>query len=306
MPRNIAILGATSNIAKGLVVRFDQSPDTELTLFARDARRTADFLAEQGCRPCSIFQDFEMLNRLRFDAVINCVAYHPSAGVHDFGTFETKECFDNLAITYLRHSESCRYVHFSSGAIYGGDFAHPVADGQHVMFPINRLSSLAYYQAVLLHSEAKHRSLYPLNIVDLRIFSYFSRFQSPDAPFLLSKIISCLLQRQEFVTDTVDIVRDYVHPDDLFRLIESCLLAEQINTAFDVSSKAPVRKFELLELFATEFGLQYRICDEKIENKETGIKPAYYSHGNASAGFTPKYTSAETVLSETKLLLADR
>jgi hypothetical protein len=81
-----------------------------------------------------------------------------------------------------------------------------------------------------------------------------------------------------------------------------------MNTSFDLYSKAPIRKFELLELFKQEFGLRYSILDRQIENYRTGVKLNYYSENRSAAGigFSPNYTSLETVLSESKIILSQQ
>ena len=49
-----------------------------------------------------------------------------------------------------------------------------------------------------------------------------------------------------------------------------------LNDVFDVISKKPVNKFELLEYFSKEHGLKYEIIDTQYKSA-TGSKLNYYS-----------------------------
>jgi hypothetical protein len=89
-------------------------------------------------------------------------------------------------------------------------------------------------------------------------------------------------------------------------MILACLSTMPINAVFDQYSRAPVGKFELLELFKQEFGLDYHVVDTPPGSLPRGSKPIYCSNNYAAEriGFAPKYTSAETVISETELMLS--
>jgi len=308
---NIAILGATSHIAKGLIVLFDRSGNDELALFARNAESVTNFLKDENCKPHRVLDDFTQLPAEEWDVVINCIVQRDPGDLSkpfDDSLFRTAEYFDNLVIDSLLQKPDRLYVNISSGAAYGGEFTAPITPGQQAVFPINDVIRTEYYQAVKLYSEAKHRSMQSLNIVDIRVFAYFSRFIDLSSPFLLSEMISCVRTGKIFETGRRNIVRDYAHPDDLYQMILACLSKSPINAVFDQYSKAPVGKFELLELFKREFGLEYRVVETPPGPPPRGSKSIYCSENRAAEkiGFTPKYTSAETALSETKLLLADR
>ena len=306
--KRIAILGATSHIAKNLILAFDQFRDYEMSLFARHSDRVVRFLKERQCRNHGIFQDFSRLYDERYDVVINCILNFGGKAIHgvsDYELFEVAEFFDNLVIAYLRRNERCLYINFSSGAVYGGDFEKPVQWEQRAVLPINRITESEYYQAVKLYSEVKHRALPSLNIVDIRVFSFFSRFLSLGSRFFMTEIVNSLLENRVFETNDIEIVRDYAHPDDLFRLMVDCIQYERINTAFDLFSRAPIGKFELLKLFEREFGLKYRLVEKTIEKSTTGIKRVYCSDNRTagSIGFVPQFTAKETLVSETRAFL---
>ena len=310
MTKHIAILGATSHIAKGLTVLFDRSGEFDLTLFARNTESVENFLNDRRCKPHRVLREFAQLAGETCSAVINCIVQRDPNDLSkpfDASLFRTAEYFDNLVIDMLLRNPSCLYVNIGSGAAYGGSFESPVSPDRQAVFPINDVTRTEYYQAVKLYSEAKHRAMQPLNIVDIRVFAYFSRWIDLSSPYLLSDMISCVRSGKVFETGNRDILRDYAHPEDLYRMILACLSKMPINAAFDQYSKAPVGKFELLELFKREFGLEYRLLDTPPGPLPRGSKPIYCSENRAAGkiGFAPKYTSAETVLSETKLMLSE-
>ncbi len=309
--KHVAILGATSHIAKGLTVLFDRSGEFDLTLFARNTDTVTKFHKDEALKPCRILDDFGTLPDETFDLVINCIVQRDPNDLSkpfDASLFRTTEYFDNLIIDSLERHPNCLYVNISSGAAYGGDFAAPIQPGQQAVFPINDVTRTEFYQAVKLHSEAKHRAMASLNIVDVRVFAYFSRFIELSSPFLLSDMISCVRTGKIFDTKSGDIVRDYAHPEDLFQMILACLTKTPINAVFDQYSKAPVGKFELLKAFQQEFGLKYRVLETPPGPPGRGAKPVYCSENKAAAvavGFEPRYGSLDTVLAETKILLAN-
>lgn len=304
---NIAILGATGHIAKGLIVLFDRSGDCDLTLFARNTESVTAFLNAEQCKPHRILADFTRLTAEPFDVVINGIVQRDPNDLSrppDDAIFRTTEYFDNLVLDSLLRNSECLYVNFSSGAAYGGDFSAPITPKQPAVFPINDVTRAEYYQAVKLYSEAKHRALPSRNIVDIRVFAYFSRFIDLSSPFLLSEMISCIRTGKVFETGSHDIVRDYAHPEDVYQMIRACMSRLPINAAFDQYSRAPIRKLELLEMFEREFGLQYRVTDTPPDSLPRGSKVVYCSENRAAEkiGFAPKYTSAETVLTEAQRL----
>jgi len=157
-----------------------------------------------------------------YDGVINCVG----AGILKKGQgkysdwFMLTEEFDRLAIDYLcRKRPEALYVNFSSGAVYGREFAAPVAKNSINPIRVNRIKIEDYYGIVRLNSEAKHRAFSNLRIVDLRLFSYFSRFMDLNCGYFIAGLLSCIMNKKVFITDSTNIIRDYVHPDDLFSMI---------------------------------------------------------------------------------------
>jgi len=306
--KNIAILGATSHVAKGLIAGFLGSGYTGLTLFARSAPKVHAFLDALGDFlpvPVSPFSEFSGGD---FDVVINCVGIGDPGKLRQelVSIFAITESFDNLVLQYLEGHPDCLYVNFSSGAAYGQDFSQPVSEQSPARYDINELSSGDFYGIAKAYSEAKHRALTNRHIVDLRIFGYFSRYIDLDTKYLMCEVVSCLKSGAEFVTGSGDIVRDYVHPEDLFTLVENCIALPGINDVYDVYSLRSVAKFELLGSFAAHFGLKYRVERDFTAVTATGNKDHYYSINQKAqqAGYQPRFESLECLIQETKTLLA--
>ena len=297
MSRRIAILGATSQIAKNLIVRF--GPDDELFLFCRNAAAMNAFLESERPKAPGTVLPFDSFPTGTYDAVINCVGIaDPRKQKADpYQSFSVTERFDDMALDYLRSHAGTRYINFSSGAVFGAEFPEPVVEGSTATFCPNNLKPADCYRIAKLNAEAKHRCLSDLAIVDIRVFSFFSRYIDLNAGFLLSEIARCLLEKRPFRTNSEDIVRDYISPDDLFRLVERVLESPPANAAVDAVSAAPVRKFELLDAMEKEFGLVVEVSGD-TGHTVSGKKSEYYSKNGAAAqvlGFISQRTSLESV-----------
>lgn len=296
----IAILGATSQIAKNLIVRF--GPEDELFLFCRNAEAALSFLESEKPKARGTVLPFDSFPSGTYDAVINCVGIaDPRKQKADpYQSFVVTERFDNLALEYLRSRPETRYVNFSSGAVFGTEFPEPVTEDSTATFRPNDLRPADCYRIAKLNAEAKHRCLRDLAIVDIRVFSFFSRHIDLDAGFLLSEIVRCLLEKKPFRTNPEDIVRDYISPDDLFRLVARVLESPPMNAVVDAASAAPVRKFELLSALQKEFGLVVEVSGD-TGHTVSGRKSEYYSKGAAARekfGFSASLSSIACVLKE--------
>ena len=304
----IAILGATSHIAKNLVYYFRRDSCYELFLFARNQGAVHEFLkATEGELSPSV-AGFDCFPSGDYDAVINCVGIadpqkQKNAGVE---LFRLTERFDDLVIDYLAGHEKTVYVNFSSGVVYGTAFDSGVEGNAVASIAVNSITPADYYRIAKLNAEAKHRAMADRNIIDLRVFSFFSRFIDLESAFLLTEMMRCVIERQPFQTNAVDIVRDYVAPSDLFALVKLCVASNGINQPIDVFSAGPVRKSELIALFSCDFGLEARI-DEEVRDSTTGAKLAYYSTNHVAMSllnYIPALTSRDAVRDEANEIIA--
>jgi len=309
---NLAILGATSHIAKGLIQRFLAHPQHHLQLFSRNPDQVELFLdaiGQSGSPHCSIRSDYSRLTSLSCESIINCIGVETRNKLDcDFTRYFTvTEEFDNLVLSYLKTvNRNTLYLSFSSGAVYGNGFFDPAGDFTTNPIQVNHVKPEDYYGLVRLNAEAKHRVHSDLRIIDLRIFSYFSRFINLKDGYFITDVLEAIKNDRVLVTDDNNIVRDYLHPDDLFSMISSCLRVRELNTAIDVSSLQPVSKLEILDFFASTHRLRYEMRPTLLNSSATGAKKNYYSTQDTSAsiGYRPQFTSMDTIRQESKYLLA--
>jgi len=297
------IIGGTSHIARALTPFFREKGD-ELCLFARrpEALKGLDVRVES---------DFSLLPETDYDLLINCIgAGTPNLIRKDPHLwFSVLERFDNLALESLaRKNPEALYVHFSSGAVYDRDAGAPVGEESFkTVFP-NRLTMEQWYPVVQLYAEAKHRSLPALRILDLRIFSFFSRFIDPDSGYFMTELIKALVEKRPFATTRQEIVRDFPAPADLAALIRRAAGLPGLNTAVDIRSAKSVSKSEILRCFAEKFSLRCEYTDLR-ESSPNGDSEIYFSDSRRAeeiTGAVPRFTSLETLVTETEALLASR
>lgn len=309
---NIAILGATSHIAKGLIDNFLRSRDFSLHLYARAPEKVSDFLSSIGRTAgddCHINGGYDSFSALTYDVVINCIGVGTLNKLQGDYTryFTVTEEYDNLTIRYL--TDTCPdalYISFSSGAVYGRGHSTPVDEDSLNRIAVNRTRPEDYYSIVRLYTEAKHRAFSGLKIVDLRLFSYFSRFIDLTDGYFMTDVMNSILDGQVLLTDSVNIVRDYLHPEDLFTMVIKCLATDKINAALDVFSTCPVEKKEILDFFSEEYGLKYELGQSLVSTGATGSKRVYFSKYDAASriGYMPEFSSMDAIRSEAKYILS--
>ncbi len=295
----IAILGGTSHIAKSLIDNYLRQGRDELYLFVRSRERMEQFLAQIGQAGKAQIKDFTELDKDRYAVLINCVGIRVSGETsnHISSIFELTETYDNLVIYYLTKHPAALYINFSSGAVFGNRFDQPVGDASVAQWSANSIDETAYYGIAKLNSEAKHRSRKDLKIVDLRVFGYFSRFIDPGSKYFLSELVNCVKNKREFVTDEQNMLRDYIHPEDLFSLVGNCIAAGKINAVYDVYSLKPAGKFEIIDHFTQKYGLKVIKKESAGISCITGQKRQYYSTSKkrprlALALATPRWSAS--------------
>lgn len=307
MRKKIAIFGATGHIAKSLINGFCGTGKFELFLFARSLDRLGEFLTSIRCSDAVLSKQFSEFDYADYDVIINCVGIGDPGKLKNAGIsiFRLTETYDNIILDYLEAHPNALYINFSSGATHGTDFCMPVDEASCTKLDINHIAPSDFYGIAKINAEAKHRALVNLNVVDLRVFGYFSRFIDLETQYFMSEVISCVKHNKEFVTGNENIIRDYVHPKDILSLIEKCIAKQSLNDVFDVYSLKPVEKFEILDYFSEEYGLKYVVKDNIIISTATGIKEHYYSNNKKAEkiGYFPQFTSLDSIIEETKAIL---
>jgi nucleoside-diphosphate-sugar epimerase len=297
----IAILGATSQIAKDLVCTLTQNAGHTLVLFARRPQAVTQWLCEENLAGRHQVSDFSAFNaEEKFDAVLNFVGVGNPAVAKSMGAsiFDITLTYDQMALDYVRQHPACKYIFLSSGAAYGSAFDEPVNENTLATVPINHLLPQDWYAAAKLHAECRHRSLQNLPIVDIRVFNYVGPTQDASAAFLTSDILRALKTSTELVTSNANIVRDYIGPEDFCALVGQILAAPPTNTVVDCYTRAPVEKMAMLAAVQERYGLRYQVTQGPAGLSATGYKKNYYStnHSAQQFGYAPQYTSLENVL----------
>lgn len=299
----IAILGATSQIAKDLVRSFHAYGTADLVLYARNPSAVTDWLSAQGLSERYAVADFESFSSAEnFDAILNFVGVGNPARAAELGAkiLEITLQFDEMALDYLRQHPTCRYIFLSSGAAFGSNFDKPVVETSKAIFAINGLGPQDWYGVSKMHAECRHRSLPHLPIVDIRVFNYFSHTQDMSARFLLADVVRAIRDKTVLQTSSDYIVRDFIHPVDFYQLVAAILLAPTTNVTVDAYSKAPVDKPSLLKAIGEKYELRYETTQATPNVNATGNKAHYYSRNNKAAefGFKPTLTSLDGVMLE--------
>jgi nucleoside-diphosphate-sugar epimerase len=305
----IAILGATSQIAKDLILSFAGNSQHQFVLYARRPQAVTQWLNHVKLAQRYAAADIKALTtHEHFDAILNFVGVGNPAQAAALGAsiFDVTQTYDDMVLDYIQQHPVCRYIFISSGAAYGSSFETPVDVNSKAVIDINHLQPQDWYGVAKLHAECRHRSLAQLPIIDIRVFNYFSHTQDIEARFLITDILRAIRDRTVLKTSSDYIMRDYLHPSDLYQLI-SVMLAAPLgtNTAVDCYSRAPIDKPTLLSNMREKFGLQFEISKESTGVNATGNKPHYYSLNTRAAGFgyRPVLTSLESILEEATLVL---
>lgn len=305
----IAILGATSQIAKDLIVSFSASSGHDLLLFARRPELVQQWLENVGLSGRHVAADFSALDTDgHFDAILNFVGVGNPAQAEAMGAsiFDVTLKYDEMALDYVRQHTTCRYLFLSSGAAYGSSFEKPVDDSSKAVVAINSLQPQDWYAVAKLHAECRHRSLPELPIIDIRVFNYFSRTQDMSARFLITDIVRAIRDKSVLKTSSDYIVRDFLHPSDFCGLVGALLTADPVNAPVDCYTLAPVAKPDLLAAMQKEFGLRYEIYEASAGINATGSKPHYFSLNTRAAdfGYRPSLTSLAGIRKEMSMFLA--
>jgi len=306
----IAILGATSQIAKDLILSFASKNNHELALFARRPEVVKHWLAIVGLAGRYAAADFgSFIIKERFDAIINFVGVGNPVQTAVMGAtiLDVTLKYDGLAIEYVRHYPHCKYIFLSSGAAYGSNFEDPVDETSKTMFAINNLTAQDWYGVAKMHAECRHRSLAHLPIVDIRVFNYFSYSADIEARFLITDVLRAIRDQQVMQTSHQNIVRDYFGPKEITNLIQKVLRAPPSNISIDCFTQNPVDKISMLERMRSEFGLKYELVSTQTGVLATGSKIHYYSKSRKATelfGYKPETTAIEIVVQQSRQMLA--
>jgi len=304
----IAILGATSYIARDLITSFAKNSDYELNLFARNHSVMKDWLVKYGIEKYLV-NDYESFNTsIEFDVIINFVGIGDPAKAKnmDSAILDITYQYDDMVLRYLKSHPKCKYIFLSSGAVYNSDFSNPVDGNMESVIPINNLQSSDWYGIAKMYAECRHRSLKSLSIIDLRVFNYFSSTLDIDSGFFIAVVLKAIKNHEILITTPDKMVRDYIGPYDFYVLISLIISGPVKNEAIDCFTKSPVDKITLLEEMYDKFMLKYRVKPNINVVSATGEKENYYSINTKAFdyyGYIPSMSSLETVIAESAIKL---
>lgn len=302
----VAILGATSQIARDLIFSFAENTDYDCVLFSRDSTRLSNLIS---ANTAITYQKLDYSNfrvDQYYDVIINFVGIGDPALTKAMGSkiFDITYHYDELVLNYLEHQPHCKYIFLSSGAVYGNNFDQPVNSYTQSTININHLQETDWYTIAKLYAEAKHRALPKFDILDIRVFNYFSHTQNIESKFLIAEVIKSIKNNKVFVTSPYNITRDFITPPDFFNLIRCIVNSKPKNLALDCYTKAPIDKQTLLSTLQARFGLHYEVDRAFANINATGSKLNYYSLNKLAEdfGYRPRFTSLEGVVREIVLL----
>jgi nucleoside-diphosphate-sugar epimerase len=288
----IAIWGATGHVGQAMYHEVKRR-GFECRGYARDMEK-ASRLLEDG--EYSSFNDFPSR---KYDILINAIA---AGTTSDGALFETLERWDWRMIDYARDNPTCACVSVSSGAVYGGAFSSPAVKETCFSLSPNKIEPGQRYGLVKLLCEQRHRSFSYLPLVDIRLFAFFTRYMDLNQPFFMSDVIKAICNQAPLMTRPSDFVRDFAHPEDFLNLILLCA-DKRLNGCFDLYSRAPIKKSEIIALFTESYGLKTEYGGSWIS--VTGAKSNYFSRNYAAAeiGYEPRHSSKDVIISEAGLMI---
>lgn len=293
--KKIALLGVTGYIGRSLLQEFfDDKEKYQLFLFSRSKDKIKGLVKNNAKEYAVTACSYNEFNSFNYDVVINCTGIKSLSLLkrNPEEVFQVTEEIDNMVIGYLKKNPQALYVNISSGAVYGENFDKAICGETKAILNINHIDASDCYAIAKISSEAKHRALSNLNIVDLRIFSFYSSFSDVSPIFLMSEVVDCIKNKKVFKTNDENIIRDYITPIDLFSLVKKVIKKRKINDYFDVYSLKPVSKFALLEFLEKKYGLKYTI-KKSNSKKNVSSKKVYYSKNMKASviGYKPRFTS---------------
>ncbi len=297
--RQITILGATGHLGMNLVYFLGKTKKYIMKCYARDAEKTESFIKAHELQDV-LGYTLEKFEEHNHEIIINCIGIG-NAPVCQL--FELTERFDNIVMNYLKQNRSALYINFSSGAVYGNSFETGAGSDTITQINANKLSSEYHAMIIKLNSELKHRMFPELNIVDLRLFAFFSRFIPLSSHYFMAQVVQCFQNQEMFITSKEDFVRDFIHPLDLIDAIEQIIGMSPCNFAIDLYSKEPISKMEIIELLKRECGLKVKYIENISTKNPSGDKKYYYSNNKKQKNIcNPIYSSKDTILGEVKYL----
>ena len=308
--KTIAILGASSQIAKDFILSASAAKEYELILYVRDIPGMRAWLSEKALAALNVFT-YESYGQQGHEVVMNFIGVGDPSRAAAMGAsiLDITLEYDQMVLQELSKHPTRKYLFLSSGAAYGSAFDVPACHDSSAAVPLNAISAQDYYSVAKLHAEVRHRAAGSMPIVDIRVFNYFSKTQDISARFFVTDIVRAIRDDEVLRTLPGNMTRDYLHPQDFYNLVHCIIQSPNKNTAIDCYTRSPISKYDLLNEMSEKLGLRYAFIDApSVSVNATGAKPHYYSTYYAAAdfGYKPLYSSLDTVLNESAAILGVR
>jgi nucleoside-diphosphate-sugar epimerase len=297
----VAILGASSQISKGLIKLFVKNNDNHLFLFVRDEIIFKQWIESQdpNNKNFEIHQIKDFNSNFDIDLIINCVGVGDPNKVMQMGSniLDITKIYDDIVLDYLHENPRAKYIFLSSGAVYGDIFSAPADEDSKSLINLNFDTPANFYSLAKLYAEARHRALPNLNIADVRVFNYISPSIDLNGNFFIAQAIKASIDGKIFQTNSTNINRDFVGPEDLFSLISAINNFPQLNDSFDCFSKKPIDKFKILDFLQSNFNLEFIVHNNEVSDFIKDSKENYYSvnYKAKAIGFEPEFESIENI-----------
>jgi nucleoside-diphosphate-sugar epimerase len=307
---NIAIFGATSEIARDLISSLAHDKSFKFTLFARKVDVVAKWLEDINLSHIHCAKGYDAFGgNNKYDAIINFVGVGDPGKASSLGSsiLEITYQYDDLILSYIKKYPTCKYIFLSSGAVYGANFEGPIDECSYSKIELNSKNISDWYSMAKLYSEFRHRAHQDLSIVDLRIFNYFSSTQNMNSRFLIAEIYRSIRDGIKIKTSSSNIVRDYLSQKDFCNLVLTFLKVPFLNGAIDCYTKSPINKFKLLESLKESYGLEYEILPNSLLFSSSE-KKCYYSLNRSAKlyGYEPSKNSLENILESFDRLIGNK
>lgn len=301
----VAILGANSQLSQDYIeTLLSIESNKELFLFSRNPID----LGKKICSSPKFYRsyDYEKFHSYRYDVIINFVGAGDPQKVNELGReiFSITNMYDSLAVEYIKRYPTVKYIFISSGAAYGNIFFNGPAseDSIYDLAPSDFRDS-DYYGKAKYFTEQRHRSYNYLNIIDLRVFSYFSKRQKTNSSFLVVNLINAIKSNRVFETSMDNLWRDYIGANDFYNLLNCIVQAKEANVSLDCFTKAPVDKISLLNIFKENFSLNFKFSEFQKLDIQPNSRKYYFSLKRnylTSIGYQPTLSSTDLLLSVAK------
>ena len=300
--RRLAILGSTSNIAREYLTLASTRSDASFDLYSRRAREQGKFVTflKRPDWQSLPYEEFGL--HQTYDAIINFVGCGDPKKLAEISheIISINEGFDNLALRYIAENRHTKYIYLSSGASHLSDFSEPICPTRSLNINLNHALNYDPYSIAKFVTEVKHRSLQHWDIIDLRVFNYLLSANIETENSLIGNVFKALKNGTVFITDNNDVTRDYVNDEIFYNAVECALQGNVKNAGFDLYSKSPASKFELLQYLTNHFSFKYAVSENMDQHRSiTGVKPNYYSkdYSFSKFGYNPGAKSIQLILS---------